>query len=120
VLHENTIDGFHARAATFPAAGPFRAMTRTNSRDFAEALDVRSLLYNFPKTGCDAPIVLFDGWSLLDGEGARAMLRLSTSHLEGVEYYRTIDMIPLGLRQYFSVGKVRTCGALVLWSRRTP
>jgi hypothetical protein len=116
VLHENTIDGFHARAATFPAAGPFRAMTRTNSRDFAEALDVRSLLYNFPKTGCDAPIVLFDGWSLLDGEGARAMLRLSTSHLEGVEYYRTIDMIPLGLRQYFSVGKVRTCGALVLWS----
>jgi hypothetical protein len=121
VLHENTIDGFHARAATFPAVGPFRAMTRTNSRDFAESLDVRSLLHNFPMTRCNAPMILFNGWLLLDKEGTEQMMSLSTGYLEGVEYYRTYDMVPFGLREYFRHGEaVRKCGALVLWPRRTP
>lgn len=128
VQHEATIDGFYARRANLRrhAVGPARALGRED-RVFREAVDPMDLLNLFPPIAwewrggnCEAPAVFWNG-RLVDKELMEHYLRLSTAHLEGLEYYRSLDALPLAFREEpFSPEFVRKCGVVALWSRRSP
>lgn len=115
VLHAATYDGLYARRAVTPPVGSAKVLVRGDAR-FDAATDVRQVMRALSARGACTPFVFWNG-TYRGARDATAYLQTPIHYLEGVEFYATLDAVPLDFRQAWQPSEVRRCGVLAIWTR---
>jgi hypothetical protein len=120
--HEMSYAGFYMRARESPSIGSNRVILRTDP-EFDVIATVRDLLYNFrpAEIGCP-PITFWNGFSIVTP--VDEFLDISSTMVEGIEYYRDLTSLPLSVRGEPAIAgarmsRIRRCGVLLIWPRRS-
>lgn len=118
--HDATFEGAMARYERLPSVGTRRVVLRTDP-EFTASFTVRDVLRWFPP-GRGCAIVFSDGRVATTPEAALAWLNeASTNWLEALEYYRTWQDAPLGLRDVPPyIRYPSSCAVVALWPRQDP
>ncbi|MGH7470090.1 MAG: hypothetical protein ACRENP_19265 [Longimicrobiales bacterium] len=92
--HDATYEGLYARHARSHLVGPSRVVLRTDA-EIRSSINVRDVLLWFlparrPSAGLGCMAVYWNGMLVHGPASAEFWLGLSTTDLEGVEYYRNL------------------------------
>ena len=112
-----THEGFYARQLTLPPLGNSRVITRWDA-EMINARDARDVLQWLPRPRDGCLIVWWNGSPVMFPELATSWLETQSSHLEGVEFYRSIFDAPPTMRDIppYLIG-CTLHSVIALWSR---